>query len=123
MAAKTTLSMAGQLTILSMSLAAIGMPAHAADGADAQPAEQAQKAPDNGLATVVVTAQKRSQNVKEVPIAMTVVNAAQLENEGVRDIGDLAKTAASLEFGDQKTGGAGDEGSHLFILLQLRPMP
>jgi iron complex outermembrane receptor protein len=95
----------GRLSIIGMSLAAIGMPAYADETSDA--AEQKTTA----LETVVVTAQKRTQNVKEVPIAMTVVNAAQLERAGVKDIGDLAKTAASLEFGDQKAGGAGNSAS------------
>jgi iron complex outermembrane receptor protein len=90
-----------------MSLAAIGAPGLAY--ADDAPA--AEQGANTGLETVVVTAQKRSQNIKEVPIAMTVVNAVQLERAGVKDIGDLAKTAASLEFGDQKTGGAGGSAS------------
>ena len=108
----------GSLTILSLSLAAIGMPAHAEASPEAQSALESSAAPaaaqekkNSGLDTVVVTAQKRSQNAKEVPIAMTVVNAAQLERAGVKDIADLAKTAASLEFGDQKTGGAGGSAS------------
>jgi iron complex outermembrane receptor protein len=106
MTTKHTRAVLGSLTILSLSLAAIGAPAFA------QQAPAATESTDTGgLQTVVVTAQKRTQNVKEVPIAMSVVNAAQLERAGVRDIGDLAKTAASLEFGDQKSGGAGGSAS------------
>jgi iron complex outermembrane receptor protein len=104
---KHTPAVLGSLTILSMSLAAIGAPAFAQEQAASTP----EKADNGGLATVVVTAQKRAQNIKEVPIAMSVVNAAQLEKAGVRDIGDLSKTAASLEFGDQKSGGAGGSAS------------
>jgi iron complex outermembrane receptor protein len=104
---KHTPAVLGSLTILSMSLAAIGAPAFAQE----QAASASEKTDNGGLATVVVTAQKRAQNIKEVPIAMSVVNAAQLEKAGVRDIGDLAKTAASLEFGDQKSGGAGGSAS------------
>jgi iron complex outermembrane receptor protein len=66
------------------------------------PRGRAKKA-EKGIETVVVTAQKRSQSIKEVPLAITVVNAAQLERAGVKDIGDLAKTAAALEFGDQNS--------------------
>jgi iron complex outermembrane receptor protein len=105
-----TPSALGPLTILSMSLAAIWNPAHAqADGSGASP--QAVQKAEKGVETVVVTAQKRSQSIKEVPVAITVVNAAQLERAGVKDIGDLAKTAASLEFGDQSAGGAGGSAS------------
>jgi iron complex outermembrane receptor protein len=94
-----------------MSLAAIWNPAHAqADSSGASP--QAVKQADKGIETVVVTAQKRSQSIKEVPVAITVVNAAQLEKAGVKDIGDLAKTAAALEFGDQSsTSGPGGSAS------------
>ena len=98
----------GSLTVLSMSLAAIWQPAHAQSAVDA--AAAAKK--DTGIETVVVTAQKRSQSIKEVPVAITVVNAAQLEKAGVKDIGDLAKTAAALEFGDQNaTSGPGGSAS------------
>jgi iron complex outermembrane receptor protein len=99
----------GSLTVLSMSLAAIWQPAHAQS--DAAAAAAAAKK-ETGIATVVVTAQKRSQSIKEVPVAITVVSAAQLEKAGVKDIGDLAKTAAALEFGDQNsTSGPGGSAS------------
>lgn len=69
------------------------------------------KADSGEVQSVVVTAQKRSQRLKDVPVALSVVNAEQLEKQGIRDLGDLAKSAASLEFGDQKTGGAGGSAS------------
>jgi iron complex outermembrane receptor protein len=108
----------GPLTILAMSLAAI-QPVHAQEAAataiaaaETTPAAAAAPARDTGIETVVVTAQKRTQNIKEVPLAITVVNAAQLERAGVKDIGDLAKTAAALEFGDQSsTSGPGGSAS------------
>jgi iron complex outermembrane receptor protein len=86
------------LTVLSMSLAAIWQPAIAQTDSKSE------------IETVVVTAQKRAQSIKEVPVAMTVVNAAQLERAGVKDISDLAKTAAALEFGDPQSN-AGPGGS------------
>jgi iron complex outermembrane receptor protein len=100
----------GSLTVLSLSLAAIWNPAFAqADASGASP-EAAKKA-DNGIQTVVVTAQKRAQSIKEVPVAITAVSAAQLERAGVKDISDLSKTAASLEFGPQSAGGPGNSAS------------
>jgi iron complex outermembrane receptor protein len=98
------------LTVLSMSLAAIWNPVLAQSG-DSGASPEARARADKGIETVVVTAQKRSQSIKEVPVAITAVNAAQLERAGVKDIADLAKTAASLEFGDQSTGGAGGSAS------------
>ena len=108
----------GRLTILAMSLAAI-QPAYAQEAAataaaatEATTTVAAASKRDTGIETVVVTAQKRTQNIKEVPLAITVVNAAQLESAGVKDIGDLAKTAAALEFGDQSsTSGPGGSAS------------
>jgi iron complex outermembrane receptor protein len=108
-AARTPLAI-GSLTILSMSLASIWNPAQAqADASGASP--EAVKKADTGIQTVVVTAQKRAQSIKEVPVAITAVSAAQLEEAGVKDIGDLSKTAASLEFGDQSAGGPGGSAS------------
>ena len=79
----------------------------------ASPAAPAASGTAQGKAdqVVVVTAQKRAQSIKEVPLAMSVVGAEQLEREGLRDIVDLAKVTASLEFGDVKTGGAGGSAS------------
>jgi iron complex outermembrane receptor protein len=110
MQAPRTPSAIGSLTVLSMSLAAIWNPAFAQSG-DSGASPEANAKIDKGIETVVVTAQKRSQSIKEVPVAITVVNAAQLERAGVKDIGDLAKTAASLEFGDQSAGGPGGSAS------------
>ncbi|MEG3178681.1 TonB-dependent receptor [Sphingomonas sp. RB3P16] len=52
-----------------------------------------QMAPD-----IIVTAQKRSENVQQVPIAVTVVSADQLARRGVQGIQDLSQASASLEF-------------------------
>jgi iron complex outermembrane receptor protein len=94
-----------------VSLAAIWNPACAqSDASGASPV--AVRSAEKGIETVVVTAQKRSQSIREVPVAITVVNAAQLERAGVKDIGDLARTAAALEFGDQQsTSGPGGSAS------------
>ncbi|SDE76444.1 iron complex outermembrane recepter protein [Massilia sp. PDC64] len=110
MHAPRTPSAIGSLTVLSMSLAAIWNPASAQSG-DSGASPVAAAKVEKGIETVVVTAQKRSQSIKEVPVAITVVNATQLERAGVKDIGDLARTAASLEFGDQSAGGAGGSAS------------
>jgi iron complex outermembrane receptor protein len=93
-----------------MSLAAIWNPAFAQSDASAASPEAVAKN-DKGIQTVVVTAQKRAQSIQEVPVAITAVTATQLEETGVKDIGDLSKTAASLEFGDQSAGGPGGSAS------------
>jgi outer membrane receptor protein involved in Fe transport len=60
-------------------------------GAGAVQAQQAAPA-QNEIPTVdsiVVTAQKREQNLQDVPIVVTAVSAKQLEGAGVKDIKDL----------------------------------
>jgi iron complex outermembrane receptor protein len=45
---------------------------------------------------VIVTAQKRAENVQDVPQAVQVVSASQLAASGVREFTDLSKVAPSL---------------------------
>ena len=99
--------------LLGAGLLAAGWPAWSQPAAAAAPATTA-SAPATAkdeTQTIVVTAQKRTQGIKEVPLALSVVSADQLEKQGIRDIADLGKAAAALEFGDQKTGGAGGSAS------------
>jgi iron complex outermembrane receptor protein len=48
------------------------------------------------LETVVVTAQKRQENVQNVPLAVSVVTARQLESAGVKEFTDVSRVAPSL---------------------------
>jgi iron complex outermembrane receptor protein len=57
----------------------------------------AQSAPDAiALDEVVVTAQKRAENVQNVPLAVSVVTARQLESAGVKEFTDVSRVAPSL---------------------------
>ena len=61
---------------------------------------QAQQAGESGslqLEEVVVTAQKREQNVQDVPLAVAVVSAAQIERAGAREFADLQNVSPSLQ--------------------------
>ena len=75
----------GALAALTVAMA---LPAARAMAADAAPADVFEE--------VVVTAQKRAQNVQEVPLSVNVVSPAQLEAAGVVDFTDLGKVAPSL---------------------------
>lgn len=70
----------------------LGQETAAADGADAA-----------GLGDIIVTAQKRAQNVQDVPIAVSVVGGDALEKTGGSQLQDLAKLAPGLTMttGDQ----------------------
>ncbi|MDB5457336.1 MAG: TonB-dependent receptor [Caulobacter sp.] len=51
---------------------------------------------DTRLDEIVVTAQKRQENVQDVPLAVSVVTARQLESAGVREFTDVTRVAPSL---------------------------
>ena len=57
--------------------------------------EDTPKEPE-GLAEIVVTAQKRSQNQQDVPITITTLSGEQLESRGIKSIGDLDKASPGL---------------------------
>ncbi|MBN9556024.1 MAG: TonB-dependent receptor plug domain-containing protein, partial [Alphaproteobacteria bacterium] len=56
------------------------------------------------IETVLVTAQKRVENVQDVPISMSVVSGKNLEDMNVRTFEDLAKYVPNLAI--QPTPGA-----------------
>jgi iron complex outermembrane recepter protein len=53
---------------------------------------------DATLAEVVVTAQKVTENLREVPISVSVVNEAELQNQHITDIADLTRTVPNFSF-------------------------
>ncbi len=62
----------------------------------------AQTAPaeaSGGFADIIVTAQKRSQNVQDVPLSVTAVSGEALAAAGVTDASSLNKLAPGLQFG------------------------
>ena len=66
---------------------------------DAQPStagDSSTQTPGPGQGDIIVTAQKRAQNVQDVPLAVQVVSGEQLQANGVRDFADLNRVAPSL---------------------------
>ncbi|MCP5395270.1 MAG: TonB-dependent receptor [Sphingomonadaceae bacterium] len=51
-----------------------------------------------GDGVIIVTAQKREENIQEVPIAITAVGAEYLESRGVASIDDLGSVAPNVKF-------------------------
>ncbi|MET0265754.1 MAG: TonB-dependent receptor, partial [Duganella sp.] len=76
-------------TTLALMLAAIAAPASAL-------AQQAAAAPEEGLQTVVVSAQKRLQSMQDVPVAVNTVDARAIENQQILDFSDLTRVAPSM---------------------------
>ncbi|WP_010546252.1 TonB-dependent receptor plug domain-containing protein, partial [Sphingomonas elodea] len=60
------------------------------------PAQAAKPVKDDNEIIVTTTAQKRFENIQNVPLAVQVVTPAQLEAQGVRHFQDLGKVAPSL---------------------------
>lgn len=88
---KTHLSTAGRLA-LGAALALSAAAAHAQSASNA--GTTAETAIDDG--EIVVTANKRLENVQDVPLAVSVVGQAALDAANVRNFQDLGKIAPSL---------------------------
>ncbi len=90
-------------------------------------------AQDPGIGEIVVTAQKRAQNVQEVPLSITVMGADQIEKEGFRSFQDYATRVPNLSFtqGGSSLGGLGQAislrgiygGNTTGVYLDETPLP
>ena len=52
----------------------------------------------NTIEEVVVTARKREERLQDIPLAITAFSAEQMAQRQVRDLGDIAKLTAGLNF-------------------------
>ena len=57
-----------------------------------------QAQPTGGVEEIVVTAQKRQENLQQTPIAITALTAQALETSGIRDITGVVQATPSLYF-------------------------
>lgn len=62
----------------------------------AAPIQSAPKAKSAALEEIVVTAQRREENLQSVPISITVLSQAQLSNANITNSADLARYTPSL---------------------------
>ena len=60
-------------------------------------AAYAQKQVEGGLEEVIVTAQRRSENIQDVPLAITAFSADALAQKGARDMFSLTSLAPNLD--------------------------
>jgi iron complex outermembrane recepter protein len=61
----------------------------------------AQQSPGNAsdtLGEIIVTAQKRSESIKDVPMSINALTGAQLTAQGINDVGDLQKVVAGFHY-------------------------
>ena len=59
-------------------------------------AQSSSVTPESGLETIEVTAQKRSQNLQEVPVAVTALSGEQLAEKASFDIFDIERSVPTL---------------------------
>lgn len=85
---------------LALAATSFAAPAHA------QTAPAAKDTGSNGDAVIVVTAQKREQNMQEVPVAINVITAESIDNYDVKNFEDVARVSPSLsvDTGDAPSG-------------------
>ena len=87
---------------IGLALAATGVaaPAHA------QTAPEADEATADDENIIIVTAQKREQNLQEVPVAINVITTEALDNYDVKNFEDVARVSPSLsvDTGDAPSG-------------------
>lgn len=69
-------------------------------------AGHAQEAPNGTLEEIVVTAQKREQNLQQVPVSVTALSADAIANKGITQFENLAQAAPGLTItqNTQRTG-------------------
>jgi outer membrane receptor protein involved in Fe transport len=60
----------------------------------------AQEGARGGLEEIVVTAQRREQSLQEVPISIEAVTGAQIQQQGYRDLNELANFSPSVYIDD-----------------------
>jgi iron complex outermembrane receptor protein len=86
-----------------------------------QPAQAQDQPTEQGLQTVVVSAQKRDESLQDVPISVTALGTAQLEELNVSDFEDYVKflpsvsmqtTAPGFSFVYMRGVASGENGNH-----------
>lgn len=77
---------------------------------------QESKTEASSLDTIVVTAQKREQNLQEVPIAISAIGAAKLEQLQINDTRDLSGLAPNLTISPATT-------NHSAAVISIRGIP
>jgi outer membrane receptor protein involved in Fe transport/outer membrane protein OmpA-like peptidoglycan-associated protein len=81
-------------------------------GAEEQATDQPQSAAatnGSGLEEVVVTSTRRAEDIQRVPITVTAYSEAQMDDQGIKQIDDLARLTPDLQF----THTAGSNGANI----------
>ncbi len=111
-----TLSAASSIAAISIGMAA---PANAegtpAPDTNAEASASSDQAQPVGLEEIVVTAQKRSENLQRTPIAITAVTSADIARRGVTDISGVANFTPNITFNTTAPISGVSSGAVVFI--------
>ena len=64
-------------------------------------------AQQGGLEEIVVTAQKREQSLQEIPVAITAFGADALQQQRIRDVGDISGLVPNVQINPSPSGSTG----------------
>ena len=67
-------------------------------------AQNASLTPSNALDEIIVTAERRSRRLEDVPISVAVFTQGRLDSQGLRSIDDIARLTPGISF--QRNGGS-----------------
>ncbi len=84
-----------QVSLFALTCAAMAVPVSSASAQDVGTDDEAE-APSNAI---IVTAQRREQDLQEVPVSLTVITDEMLESRNLNQISDLTVAAPSLQSG------------------------
>lgn len=84
-------------TILLTTASLVSLTAAPAWAQTANAPDDASTADEGGIAEIVVTAQKRAQNLQDVPVAVSALAGDELESRGVSETSDLQGFVPSLQ--------------------------
>jgi iron complex outermembrane recepter protein len=91
---------------VAIAMAACVSGATAVHAADAGPAAAAPE----GLAEVVVTAQRREESLSKVPVSVTAMTQADIDSKGIKDIADVARFTPGLSVDNSGTSNVSIRG-------------
>jgi iron complex outermembrane recepter protein len=100
----------GQLRPLILGLIGVGVVVLSGEAAFAQVQSLSAPAQSENLQEVIVTAQKREENIQAVPISMTAVTGEELEQAGVTNVSDIARLVPGLS-----VARAGPDQNNIYI--------
>jgi outer membrane receptor protein involved in Fe transport len=77
-------------------------------------ADDTSASPDVGLEQIIVTAQRRTEDVQKVPITITAYTQEQMDDLGIRDMDDIARLTPDVQF-THTSGVEGNNSSDISI--------